>query len=125
RQTRAAPPEEAFSVGLLCRVGELSLATLFPDDFARLLEQLKSDRSLQLVALEKSTFAMTHVELTAAMLEDWGLPRMFVDPVFGHEDPESANFPPDTRQYRLMWSLTLARQIADICLAGEAERRGL
>jgi diguanylate cyclase (GGDEF)-like protein len=125
QQTRAAPPEEAFSVGLLCRVGELSLATLFPDDFARLLEQLKADRSLQLVELEKNTFAMTHVELTAAMLEDWGLPRMFVDPVFGHEDPESANFPPDTRQYRLMWSLTLARQIADICLAGEAERRSL
>jgi diguanylate cyclase (GGDEF)-like protein len=122
---RAAPPDEAFSVGLLCRIGELALATVFPADYDRLLGQLAIDRSVSLSALEQSTFAVTHNELTAAMLQDWGLPRMFVDPVFSHEEPESANFSPDSRQYLLTWTLTLARLIADICLAAEPERRGL
>ncbi|MEW6164160.1 MAG: diguanylate cyclase [Pseudomonadota bacterium] len=124
-QTRAAPPEEAFSVGLLCRIGELSLATVFPEDYARLLGQLVADRAASLSALEKGAFAMTHVDLTTMMLQDWGLPRMFIDPVLAHEEPEGANFPSDSRQYRLTWSLALARLIADVCLAGESERRGL
>lgn len=124
-QTRAAPPEEAFSIGLLCRVGELSLATVFPNEYARLLGQLAVDRSVSLAALEQTAFAMTHGELTAAMLQDWGFPQMFVDPVFAHEEPDSADFPRESRQYRLTWTLSLARLIADICLAAEGERRGL
>lgn len=124
-QTRAAPPEEAFSVGLLCRIGELALATVYHEDYARLLGQLTIDRSSSLATLEQSAFAMTHIELAAAMLQDWGLPRMFVDSVFAHEEPGTASFAPDSRQYRLTWALSLARLIADICLAAESERRAL
>jgi diguanylate cyclase (GGDEF)-like protein len=125
-QIRAAPPEEAFCVGLLCRIGELSLATVFPAEYDRLLAQLhdKHDgRTDKLADHEQAAFAMTHVELTAAMLQDWGLPAMFVEPVFMHETPEASSFSPDSRLYRLTWTLTLARQIADICLAEGAERR--
>jgi diguanylate cyclase (GGDEF)-like protein len=124
-QVRAAPPDEAFCVGLLSRVGELALATAFPTDYARLLGQLAADHSLSLGSLEQAAFAMTHAELTAAMLLDWGLPRMFVDPVFAHEDPEQACFPADSRQQLLAWMLSLTRLIADICLAAETERREL
>lgn len=124
-QTRVASAEEAFSVGLLCRIGELSLATVFPNEYARLLEQRAKDPAASLDALEQAAFAMTHTELAAAMLADWGLPRMFVDAVFVHENAEAASFPPDTRQYQVIWMLALARLIADICLAGENERRQL
>ena len=124
-QIRAAPPEEAFCVGLLSRIGELSLATVFPAEYDRLLEQHRDTRTDRLADLEQTAFAMTHVELTAAMLQDWGLPAMFVEPVFVHETPEAANFSPDSRLYRLTWTLTLARQIADICLAADSERRAL
>jgi diguanylate cyclase (GGDEF)-like protein len=124
-QVRAASAEEAFSVGLLCRIGELSFATLFPEEYAQLLTDLTADRQASLGRLEQSAFAMTHGELTAAMLQDWGLPRMFVDAVFAHEAPEEANFQPDSRQYRLTWALTLARLIADMCLALDPERRAL
>ncbi len=124
-QIRAAPPEEAFCIGLLSRIGELSLATLFPAEYDGLLGQLQNDRAKTLTELEQTAFAMTHAELTAAMLQDWGLPAMFVEPVFMHETPESANFSPDSRLYRLTWTLSLARQIADICLAVDSERRVL
>lgn len=124
-QIRAAPPDEAFSVGLLSRIGELALATVYPEDYSRLLGQLTVDRTVSLAALEQASFAMTHSELSAAMLHDWGLPRMFVDPVSAHEMPEQANFPPESRQYLITWTLTLARLIADICLAAESERRAM
>jgi diguanylate cyclase (GGDEF)-like protein len=121
-QVRAAPAEEAFSLGLLSRAGELSLATVFPESYSQLLERLGTD---SLTVLEQSAFAITHTELTAAMLQDWGLPRTFVDAVFAHEAPESANFAPDSRHYALTWTLALARLIADICLAPEGGRRSL
>lgn len=122
-QVRTAPPEEAFCIGLLSRVGELALATVFPEEYARLLGE--PAEAVPLVEREHAAFAMNHAELTAAMLQDWGMPRMFVDPVFVHEVPESADFPRDSRQYLLAWMLALARLIADICLAAESERRGL
>ncbi len=124
-QVRAAPPEEAFSVGLLSGIGELSLATVFPDAYSRLLGQHKAAAGAALASLEQQAFAITHVELTAAMLHDWGLPRMFVDTVLLHEAPESAAFPSDSRLYALTWTLALARQIADICIAAEPDRHGL
>jgi HD-like signal output (HDOD) protein len=37
-KTRIASPEEAFSIGLLCRIGELSLASVFPKEYAQVLE---------------------------------------------------------------------------------------
>lgn len=123
-QVRTAPPEEAFCIGLLCSIGELALATVFPEDYARLLGESAANAK-SLAEREHEAFAMTHAELTAAMLQDWGMPRMFVDPVFVHEDPESADFQRDSRQYLLVWMLALARLIADICLAGESERRSL
>jgi diguanylate cyclase (GGDEF)-like protein len=124
-QVRVAPPEEAFSVGLLSRIGELSLATVFPQEYSGVLERKAKAAETPLAALERDAFAMAHADLTAAMLEDWGLPRMFVEPVFAHEEPERANFPPDSRLYRLTWMLALARQIADICLAADDKRRGM
>jgi two-component system cell cycle response regulator len=41
--------------------------------------------SCALLDLERKTFAMTHVELSAAMLADWGMPRFFIGAVLGHE----------------------------------------
>jgi diguanylate cyclase (GGDEF)-like protein len=124
-RTRIASPEEAFSIGLLCRIGELSLASVFPQEYAQVLEQREQGDVKPLVACERDSFATTHAELTAAMLQDWGLPGMFVDAVFKHEEPERLNAPPDSRLYQIVWMLALARLIADLCLTDDAERRAL
>ena len=124
-RVRSAPPEEVFSVGLLSRIGELALASVFPDQYGQILAQSHGASAQDLCALERAAFAIDHDALTAALLEDWGLPNMFVAPVLAQSRPAEAAFPPDSREYRLTWTLVLARQIADICLAAEAERRGL
>lgn len=122
-KTRIASPEEAFSIGLLSRIGELSLASVFPKEYTQVLEQREQGEDTSLVVCERDSFAMTHAELTAAMLQDWGLPGMFVDAVFNHEEPERLNAPPDSRLHQIVWMLALARLIADLCLADESGRR--
>lgn len=124
-RTRIALPEEAFSIGLLCRIGELSLASVFPREYGQVIEQRERGDDKPLVACERDSFATTHTELTAAMLQDWGLPRMYVDAVFRHEEPDRVGAPPDSPLYQLVWMLALGRLIADLCLADDGERRAL
>ncbi|MDO8931648.1 MAG: diguanylate cyclase [Rhodocyclaceae bacterium] len=123
--THAAPPDEAFSVGLITHIGELALATIFPEEYSRLLLQHKEPEAKGLLELEQRTFVMTHNELSAAMMLDWGLPKVFADPVFHHEAPEAAEFTEGSRQHAMLWSLVLADHIADICLAEDAGRRAM
>ena len=124
-RTRAGAAEEAFSVGLLCNIGRLALATMFPDDYSRALQQHRLDPESDLVEIERQTFVMTHNELAAALMHDWGLPRIFTEPVYHHEHPELSGIVEGSREHALVWSLALANLIGDICLAPEGERRAL
>lgn len=121
-RTRAAPAEEAFSVGLLARIGELALATLFAEEYSAVLQARMKDAQADLIALERERFAMHHRELSAAMLADWGLPKIYCDSVQGHEIPDAGVFPEDSREDALLQSLALSRLIADICMAETARR---
>lgn len=124
-RTRAASPDEAFSIGLLSRIGELALATMYADDYSRLLEQARIDGSAKIADLERASFAMSHNELTAAMMADWGMPKVYTEPVFHFEKSEEASFAEGSRPFLLMHSLALADHIADICLAADSERRNM
>ncbi len=122
--THAAPADEAFSIGLLAHIGELALATMFAEEYSGMLAQESGSRS-ELLERERATFVMTHNQLTAAMMLDWGLPKVFAEPVMHHEAPEKAEFPEGDRMYAMLWSLALADRIADICLAADDKRREL
>lgn len=115
--------EELFSFGLLSHIGELALATLFAEEYSRILGELRAAPGAKLSDLEQQTFVMSHGDLTAAMLLDWGLPKVYVDTLLHLENPDSANFVDASRQYFLLHSLVLAEHIADICLSVESERR--
>jgi diguanylate cyclase (GGDEF)-like protein len=125
KHTHAAPPEEAFSVGLLAHIGELALATIFPDDYAQVLAQHRAAPDKKLLDLEQAAFVMSHDGLSAAMMMDWGLPKVFAEPVFHQERPETASFAEGSRQNAMLWSLVLAGHIADICLAPDDQRRAM
>lgn len=122
---RMCTPDEAFSLGLLARVGELGLATTFPDHYSRILGQHQVDTSVPLLGLEHEAFAMTHTELTAAMLMDWGFPQIFVAPVYYHEAPSHSGFAEGSRQDVVSRALELAQYIGDICVAADTERRAM
>lgn len=123
--THVSAPEEAFSVGLLARVGELALATLFSERYSDLLERLRREPGITLFDLEQEAFVVTHDVLTASMMLDWGMPKIYSDPVCCYETLESVPFQEDSRQYKLAHLLALADVIADVCLASQADRRQL
>lgn len=125
QRVRVVAADEAFSVGLLARVGELALATLYPADYGRILLEARRFPELRLFDLEQQAFAMTHGELSAAMLVDWGLPPVFTDPVLYFEQTSRATLAENSREGTLMQCLVLARALSEVCLAPGAEQGAL
>ncbi|HRP95780.1 MAG TPA: HDOD domain-containing protein [Rhodocyclaceae bacterium] len=125
QRTRAAAADEMFSLGLLLRVGELALATLYPDAYGEVLEQASAPGERSLAELEQAAFAMTHADLGMAMLSDWGLPAPFIELVACHDDPGSVSFEAGSRQQILLDSLVASRRFAQLCVAGRSARQML
>lgn len=122
QRTRVAAADELFSLGLLLRVGELGLATVYPDDYTRVLEQIAGEPQLKLVEAERSVFAISHVELGAAMLADWGLPQVFIDAAGHYSHPAPEHCVAGSRAQRMALVVMLAHAFADLCFAAEHER---
>lgn len=122
---RPFPPAEAFTCGLLGQVGCLALATLFPDTYGEL--QSTVTRPDELLRLEQSRLSTDHVELTAALLSDWGLPRVYVEAVRCHTQLNKAKAAasPRQREYRLAEILRLAAHIGRMCIAPQERRTQL
>ena len=109
KRVRLASPDELFACGLLARIGQLALATLYPEEYAQLLQ--RGDETT--VEAERQLLHVDHNELTAVILEDCGIPRALAEPVFFHENVEAASFAEGSRPYQLTRLFHLARRLAD------------
>ncbi|MDK9714826.1 MAG: diguanylate cyclase [Sulfuritalea sp.] len=115
-RARAAPSDEAFSVGLLVNIGALALATVFPEPYGHILAQATLANKGKLAELEIARFGCHQWELGAELLTGWGLPKIYVDPVCFHQHPEADLSPVGSRPYVLTRGLALAATIADLLL---------
>jgi diguanylate cyclase (GGDEF)-like protein/PAS domain S-box-containing protein len=115
--------EEAFILGLLCNVGSLALATVYPTEYAHLLISVAKDERANLTALESAEFGFDHHELTRAMLADWGMPELFQEVVQFYENPLESGIEETTRKGRLLFALHIASYFSRLCLTQEAQRR--
>ncbi|MDP1635190.1 MAG: HDOD domain-containing protein, partial [Gallionellaceae bacterium] len=120
--TRAAPPAEMFTVGLLANIGRMALAALHAERYGELMARAGGQFSPALTALEQKAFGHTHLDVAAAMMRDWGLPKLFTDAVLFHEAPQLADFAPESRSGQLTHCLHLGAQLADLCFVPQAER---
>ena len=120
--TRVAIAEEIFLIGLVSRIGCLALATVYPREYAAVLNEHGSGAVVSLAPLERRRFATDHNELTVALMTDWGLPLALVDPVLHHEHPATSKFAEGSRSFTLCHALHLAGYFADLCLAPEQAR---
>ncbi len=116
--------EEIFTVGLLSRVGELALASLFPDEYSDLLLMVRQHGG-DMAQLEQERFSLDHHELAASMLNEWGLPEVLIQAAFHHENPEAAGFADGSRVQTLTHSLSFASSLAHLCMVDEESRWGL
>lgn len=117
-RSRIIQSDEAFTLGLLSRMGELGLAGLFPAEYSRLLGTATSE----LLAQERQAFDFDHAELTAALLLDWGFPEALVAPVTQREQPQLPAATDVSRAAQVLRLLRLASQTAEICLAADPQR---
>ncbi len=123
--TQRSEAEEAFSVGLLARVGELALAEVFAEQYADLLERRRQESSCRLIDLEQEAFGISHNVLTASMMRDCGLPEDCVESAQMFEDCEEQRLEEGSTQFVTRYLLALADHVADICVAPQAGWRAL
>ena len=122
-RVRVAAENEAFTCGLLSDIGSLALATLYPKEYEQLIEGHRDVSRIARAALEREAFNVDHNELAAALLEDWKLPRLYINAVQYYEDPESSKAAHGSRDYGLMQMLSLASALGEYCVAPDAERK--
>lgn len=118
--TRVACAEELFACGLMAHIGALALSTIYPTEYAKLLERGASEGIL--IELERQMLQADHNELTAAILTDCGIPKALVEPVYFHEAPRTADFAEGSRPYQLVHLFYHAKRVADLGLAHDPER---
>jgi len=116
--------EEIFTIGLLARVGELALASLFPDEYSEILIAGREQHG-DTLALELERFGMDHRELACSLLDEWGLPEVLIAAAFHHEDPDAAGFADGSRVQTLTHSLNFASSLAYLCMVDEEARWSL
>lgn len=122
------PQADAFSVGLLARVGELILATVFPAPYSELLQHRvgpAAAQSMQLLRAEQEAFAVTHAALAASLLLDYNLPEAYAQAVESLGLPGPANDAQGSGAANAHQLLTLADHIGAICVAAPAAARAL
>ncbi len=80
---------ELFVTGLLHDIGKVFMYLKFPDDYCYALALANETRTLVLDA-EQNLFRSTHAEVADWVLEDWHLPRYFIEPIRYHHKPAQA-----------------------------------
>jgi diguanylate cyclase (GGDEF)-like protein len=112
--------DEAFLLGLLTQIGRLTLASIFEQEYTLVLE--RSAEAHNLSEQEHAAFGLDHNQITALMLADWGMPKLFQDIALHLERPEKSGFPEGQRSERLLQLFHFANRLAAVCTAAPAER---
>ncbi|MFM9912087.1 MAG: HDOD domain-containing protein [Methylophilaceae bacterium] len=121
--THIAPPAEMFTCGLLANVGSICLATARPNAYCEVLHEMAGKSSSVLAGAETTRFGLNHRDLTLRMMEDWGIPKLYAEAVFFHENPESSWFNAGSRPQKLTLELHIAGLLAEACLTKDANTR--
>ena len=116
--------EELFTIGLLSRIGELALASIFPQDYSELLVEAQAS-GVDLTPIEQQRFGMDHLNLAASLLAEWGLPEVLIQAAFHHANPDAAHFVDGSRVQTLTHCLSFASSLASLCMVDEESRWSL
>jgi two-component system, cell cycle response regulator len=106
-------PDEMFVCGLLSDIGILAFAHLLPEEYGRIIGDCTNEN--EILIRERERFGVTHLDLTADILQKWGLPEQYSLVVKFHENPNSYNFP-DTRSFEISRLLYLSLLLSKILI---------
>ncbi|MEX1041618.1 MAG: HDOD domain-containing protein [Pirellulaceae bacterium] len=95
RNLEKISPETAYVMGLLQDIGILVLAGVYGDRYLELLKRVREIAHLKLEAEELAVLGISHHDVSAALLQKWGLQDFMVSIVAGHHQPiPNAELPP-------------------------------
>ena len=77
--------DDAYTAGLMHDIGRMVLAARMPDQYLGVLAE--DDGTERLDIIERRILGVTHSEVAAYLLSQWGLPNRVVDAVLHHEQP--------------------------------------
>ena len=112
---REFDPEEIFICALLSDIGELALASSFPQEYAVILADSPDRVSRE--AREKQAFEISSPELSVELFLDWGLPAHFALAAGFYGDLDHADLGTGITR-RIAMLLNLSHRIAEICQNG-------
>ena len=122
RELKSGSAPEAFTFGLLIGIGRLALSSVHPVEYDEVLRRIKEDPKLDLAQLESETFFINHREVSAALLELWGLPAYFSE-VALHFDGNTVTGDFDHSETAdMLRLLNAAAVMAEVCVS-DVERQ--
>ncbi len=125
-------PEEIFICALLSHMGQLALASIFPEEYGDILNEfgfescgewglasahdILADKPSTMLrkTLETEAFEINSSELTVELFLDWGLPAHYALAAGFHDDLDYAELGKGTTQ-NIAELLNLSHQLAKIC----------
>ncbi len=116
-RSKLAAVEDIFTLGLLGRVGQLVLATIYPEKFGAILDSAKENSLDHLCQQEKQTFGFDQGEVSAALLADMNFPAIYQRLIQDYGHPKSSSVLEGSREWMLLNLLHLASLVADLLLA--------
>jgi diguanylate cyclase (GGDEF)-like protein len=109
--------EEAFTVGMLARIGQLALTQGLPEEYTTVLEAVNGGADL--IESERDILGVDHVMFGAQLLEDWDLPEALVRAVGGQLLDRDGNSPDDALPQAKI--IHVARNLTPVFLGADAE----
>jgi HD-like signal output (HDOD) protein len=113
-------PQDAYTAGLLCKIGSLAIATVFHEEYDMTHITPIKDAEQKLGKLQRSVFGVDHAGISAAISEQWNMPTWFCQAIEYHLKPNNVS---SGEQTRLLASiLAAACQVASIFMGAETEQ---
>jgi HD-like signal output (HDOD) protein len=104
--------DEMFVCALVSKIGMLSLATVYPDVYTKVINRSKQG---SLTKREKEEFDIDHNEVTVSMVRSWGIPDDLVSAIAFHEIPEASNYEDGSRLDKLVRIINESDWLSNAC----------
>jgi len=112
-------PSEAYVLGLLCEIGTLALASVYPKEYAALLKAHRGESLPVISRHEREAFEIDHCEVGTYMLEDWGIPQSHAEALMAFETFGQLGTDEDKSANQMAGVLWAAQGVAELLLADE------
>ncbi len=122
QEAKVASADELFVVGLLSEIGELAIASAYPEQFASMVASTNKTEITELLAAEQSIFGFDHAEASAAIMAELSFPEIFQRLARQFQLIGIEGWTEGSREWKLLKMLQVSSLIARISLALPSQR---